>query len=65
MYPKVVGYMSVVNPIITIYSNETMTNFANDYTVGFPVGVNILKNDKIGFSFEITPLLKPQVTIVM
>jgi hypothetical protein len=57
-YPKVVGYMSIVNPIVTVYSNETITNFTTDYTVGFPVGVNILKSDKIGFSFEVTPFIK-------
>jgi hypothetical protein len=57
-YPKVTGYISVVHPIITAYESETVYNFKNDYTVGFPVGVNILKSDKIGFSFEITPFIK-------
>lgn len=57
-YPKVTGYISVVHPIITAYENETTYNFKNDYTVGFPVGVNILKSDKLGFSFEITPFIK-------
>jgi hypothetical protein len=57
-YPKVTGYISVVHPIITAYENETVYNFKNDYTVGFPVGVNILKSDKLGFSFEITPFIK-------
>jgi hypothetical protein len=57
-YPRVVGYISVVHPIITAYDNETVYNFKNDYTVGFPVGVNILKSDKLGFSFEITPFIK-------
>ncbi len=57
-YPKVVGYISVVHPLITAYENETVYNFKNDYTVGFPVGVNILKSDKLGFSFEVTPFVK-------
>ncbi len=57
-YPKFTGYISLVHPIITVYDNETVFNFKNDYTVGFPVGVNILKSDKLGFSFEITPFIK-------
>jgi hypothetical protein len=57
-YPKVTGYISVVHPIITAYENETTYNFKNDYTIGFPIGVNILKSDKLGFSFEITPFIK-------
>jgi hypothetical protein len=57
-YPKVTGYISVVHPIITAYENEAIYNFKKDYTVGFPVGVNILKSDKLGFSFEITPFVK-------
>ena len=57
-YPRTVAYMSIVHPIVTAYSNETVYNFENDYTVGFPVGINLLKSDKIGFSFEITPFVK-------
>lgn len=57
-YPKVTGYISIVHPIISAYESETVYNFQNDYTVGFPVGVNILKSDKLGFSFEITPFIK-------
>jgi hypothetical protein len=57
-YPRVTGYISVVHPIITAYESETVYNFKNDYIVGFPVGINILKSDKIGFSFEITPFIK-------
>ncbi len=61
-YPKTTGYMSIVHPIVTAYTNETVYNFTNDYTVGFPVGINILKSDKLGFSFEITPFIKANAT---
>jgi hypothetical protein len=57
-YPKTVGYLSIVHPIVSVYQNETIYNFKNDYTVGFPVGINILKSDKFGFSFEVTPFIK-------
>lgn len=57
-YPKTIEYISIVHPIITIDKNASSFNFSNSYTIGFPVGINILKNDKIGFSFEIAPSIK-------
>ncbi|MEI9958502.1 MAG: hypothetical protein WDM90_19850 [Ferruginibacter sp.] len=50
----------MVHPIVTIDKKGSTFNFSNSYTVGFPVGINILKSDKIGFSFEITPYIKAQ-----
>ncbi|MDJ1470306.1 hypothetical protein [Xanthocytophaga flava] len=52
------GYFSIIHPIVTFYSNHTTTNFSDTYVVGFPTGVNILKSEKIGFSFEITPFIR-------
>lgn len=57
-YPKTTGYASVVHPIVTFDKNGNTFNFSNSYTVGFPFGINILKSDKIGFSFEIAPTIK-------
>jgi hypothetical protein len=57
-YPKMAGYFSAVHVIVTASKDETVTNFSPAYTVGFPTGVNILKNDHIGFSFELTPFVK-------
>ncbi len=57
-YPKTVNYFSIVHPLVTVYENETVYNFANEYTVGFPVGINMLKSDHFGFSFEITPFIR-------
>lgn len=54
-YPKVTGYFSVLNPIGT-WTNGTFTdNFSSVYTIAFPFGMNILKSDKFGISFEIAP----------
>jgi hypothetical protein len=58
VYPKVAGYFSVVHVLVTASKAETTTNFSPAYTVGFPTGVNVLKSDKIAFSFEITPFVK-------
>ena len=59
-YPKIAGYGSIVHPIITQDKDGTTHNFAGSYTVGFPFGLNILKSDHIGFSFEITPFIKAE-----
>ncbi len=58
VYPKIVGYSSILFPIVVLDKNAAVINFNDSYTVGFPVGINILKSDKIGFSFEIVPLIK-------
>ncbi|MDY0988069.1 hypothetical protein SOM12_11650 [Flavobacterium sp. CFBP9031] len=57
-YPKIVGYFGIMHPIVTINEDETTVNFRDYYAVGFPTGINIWKNEKIGFSFEIVPNIK-------
>jgi hypothetical protein len=57
-YPKVAAYFSIVHPIVTISSNLPAYNFDHSYTVGFPIGVNILKSDHLAYSIEIIPILK-------
>ncbi|HWB23939.1 MAG TPA: hypothetical protein VG738_00600 [Chitinophagaceae bacterium] len=58
VYPKPVGYVSFIFPLVTVNKNETTSNFTHATTIGFPVGVNVLYSDKFGFSFEITPFVK-------
>ncbi len=59
VYPKVVGYLSFIVPIVTIDKNATTTNFSKGTgSIGFPVGVNVLYSDKFGFSYEFTPTIK-------
>ncbi len=57
-YPKVVGYLSFIVPVVTIDKSSTTTNFTHTTSIGFPVGVNILYSDRFGFSYEITPTIK-------
>jgi len=59
-YPRVTGYFSVVNPIGTLTSDGFTSNFKDVYTVGFPFGINILKSDKFGVSFEIAPAIRTE-----
>lgn len=57
-YPKVVGYVSFILPIVTVNKDETIYNFNGTTSIGFPVGVNVLYSDKFGFSYEFTPTIK-------
>jgi hypothetical protein len=59
-YPQVKGYFSVVHPIVTIDADHTTFNFSDSYAVGFPTGINIFKNSRFGYSFEITPFIKAE-----
>lgn len=59
-YPKITGFFGVVHPVVTFSEDETIVNFKDYYTVGFPTGINIWKSSKIGFSFEIVPTIKAE-----
>jgi len=57
-YPKITGYFGILHPIVTVNKDVTTVNFKDYYAVGFPTGINIWKNEKIGFSFEVVPNIK-------
>ena len=59
-YPKITGYVGILHPIITFTNAQTTTNFNNQYTVGLPTGINIIKSAKIGFSVEFVPFIKTE-----
>lgn len=56
-YPKTVGYLSFIVPVVTINKDATTFNFNGTTKIGFPVGVNVLYSDKFGFSYEFTPTI--------
>ena len=60
VYPKTVGYLSFILPIVTINKDVTTNDFQTikTFAIGFPVGVNVLYSDKFGFSYEITPTIQ-------
>jgi hypothetical protein len=57
-YPKVVGYLSFIIPIVTVSSTATYNFTKATGSLGFPVGINVLYSDKFGFSYEFTPTIK-------
>lgn len=58
IYPKTVGYLSFILPIVTFNKDYATRNFNGTTSIGFPVGVNVLYSDHFGFSYEITPTIK-------
>ena len=62
-YPRITGYFSIVQPITTWTKNGFAGNFGNAYVVGFPFGINILKSDKFGISFEVAPAIRTENNI--
>ncbi|KQM76301.1 hypothetical protein ASE74_19825 [Pedobacter sp. Leaf216] len=63
IYPKVTGYFSLLHPIGSLDKNGFHDNFSNVYTLAFPFGINILKSDKFGVSFEIAPNIRTEHNI--
>lgn len=57
-YPKIAGYIGIVHPIVSFDKNGAHANFRDSYVVGMPIGINIWKSSKIGFSSEIVPFIK-------
>ena len=63
VYPKVMGYFSVTQPFATLVNGTFTSNFGNVYDVSFPFGLNLLKSDKFGFSFEVSPTIRTEKNI--
>lgn len=57
-YPRVSVYLSVSEPLGSLSKNGFADNFSNGSTITFPAGVNLLKSDHFGISFEIAPAIR-------
>ncbi|WP_229364497.1 hypothetical protein [Fibrella aestuarina] len=62
-YPRTVLYQGILHPIVTFSQDAPVVNFKNFYQVGFPVGVNIWKTAKIGYSLEIVPFIRSEAGV--
>ena len=60
VYPRIAGHAGIVHPIISFNSTASHANFKGSYTVGMPIGINIWKSSKIGFSMEIVPFIRAE-----
>ncbi|WP_375447821.1 hypothetical protein [uncultured Fibrella sp.] len=62
-YPRTVLYQGILHPIVTFSQDAPVVNFKTFYQVGFPVGVNIWKTAKIGYSLEIVPFIRSEAGV--
>src|SRR5262245_12732336 len=56
-YPRVAVYLSVSEPLGALTKNGVADNFSKGSNITFPAGVNLLKSDQFGISFEIAPAI--------
>jgi hypothetical protein len=63
IYPRVTGYFSILQPLVTYTNHSFAGNFGNVYIIGFPFGVNLLKSDSFGISFEVAPAIRTEKNI--
>lgn len=59
-YPRIAGYVGILHPIVSWSSEGTTYNFKDYYIAGLPTGINIWKNETIGFSAEFVPYIKAE-----
>jgi hypothetical protein len=57
-YPKITAYAGILHPIVTVGKHEPHYNFDGAYVGGMPIGINIWKSAKVGFSLEFVPLIR-------
>lgn len=62
-YPKVTGFFAIVHPIGSLSKGGFHSNFSDVHTIGFPFGVNILKSESFGVSFEFVPFVRTENNI--
>ena len=57
--PKITTYFSVFHTVGTYTSqfNPSYIFSTNCYKIGFPIGINVYKSPKMGFSFEFIPYI--------
>ncbi|WP_229311144.1 hypothetical protein [Larkinella soli] len=60
VYPRIAGYVGILHPIVTFSEEGTVTNFKEYYVGGMPLGINIWKSAKVGFSLEIVPFVRAE-----
>jgi hypothetical protein len=60
VYPRMAAYLGILHPIVTASRTGWDANFSDRYVVGFPIGINLWKTPKLGFSVEIVPTIRAE-----
>lgn len=58
--PRTVMYQGILHPLVTFSDHAPAYNFSSYYLVGFPVGVNLWKSGKLGYSLEVVPFVRAE-----
>lgn len=58
--PRTTMYQGILHPLVTFSDHALAYNFREYYVVGFPVGVNLWKSAKIGYSIEVVPFIRAE-----
>lgn len=61
-YPRSTGYFSITHPLGTWNRDSFKPNFKDNYTIIFPIGLNLMKSELFGFSFELSPAIRSDST---
>ena len=59
-YPRITGYFAVLQPIGSLNKYGFTDSFSGIHVIGFPFGMNILKSDSFGVSFEVVPSIRTE-----
>ena len=59
-FPRMTAYQGILHPIVTFDKDHVESNFKNYYVVGFPIGLNLWKTKKLGFSVEMVPVIRAE-----
>lgn len=59
-YPRITGYFAVLQPIGSWNRHGFTDSFSDVHFIGFPFGMNILKSDNFGISFEVVPSIRTE-----
>lgn len=60
IFPRMAAYQGILHPLVTFDKDKVESNFKNYYVVGFPIGINLWKTKKLGFSVEMVPVIRAE-----
>lgn len=58
--PEIKTYIGIAHPLYTFSADSVKQNFRDYYGFAVPVGINILKSPKVGFSFEVVSFVRTE-----
>lgn len=62
-YPRITAYTGILIPVVTFSNEGSSANFSGFYLVGVPVGINLWKTPRIGFSLEMVPFIRSEHSV--